>query len=147
MDKVSQALAEAALYTDGQEYTVIHLPLAAITAAAGVLAEIGEAFSVVIADKDEVTLILAREIWDDFKQARLPERQVAPEPFRLVTFDLPLTMDLVGFMAAVSGALAEAGVPLLAFSAYARDHLLVPAAQFDTAWAALKTLKALQSGA
>jgi hypothetical protein len=46
---------------------------------------------------------------------------------------------LIGFMALVSRFLAEAGVSILALSAFERDHILVPAAQFQTAWDVLRS--------
>ncbi len=138
MSNLDRALAEMQLYTDGLEYMVIHAPPAGVMAAAGVLAETREPFGAVMVDKDEVTLILAAEVWPNY-QHRLPDHEAAG-PFRLITFDTPLALDLVGFLAAVSRALADAGVPLMAFSAYQRDHLLVPAHQFDAAWAALQAL-------
>jgi len=140
MDPARQALASAVLYVDGLDYALIHLPAPAITAAAGVLAEIGEPFSALIVDKDEVTLVLPDEDWQDFK-ARLPDHHAAG-PFRLITFDLPLALDLVGFLALVSRALADAGVTVLAFSAFERDHLLVPASQLEQAIAALRETQA-----
>ncbi len=141
LQDLTQIMADLPLYTDGQEYVVVHLPSAALTAAAGVLAEARAPFGAVLVDKDEVTLILEDGRWEDLK-ARLPGHE-STGPHRLITFDLPLDMGLIGFMAAVSRALAEAGVPILALSAYRRDHLLVPVAQFDTAWAALKALSAV----
>lgn len=140
MDPAQQALASAALYVDEADYALIHLPAPAITAAAGVLAEIGEPFSALVVDKDEVTLVLPEEDWQGFK-ARLPDHRAAG-PFRLITFDLPLALDLVGFLALVSRALADASVTVLAFSAFERDHLLVPANQFEQAVAALREAQA-----
>ncbi len=130
------ALRSAQLYTDDILYCLVHLPPGAITAAAGVLAEIGTPFSALIADKDEVTLLVPQEAWDDFAR-RLPDHEVQAG-YRLITFDLVLDMNLVGFLALVSQILAGAGVPLLALSAYQRDHILVQAAHFDAAWAALR---------
>lgn len=142
MDAAQQALAASPLAVDEQEYTLIHLPAAAITAAAGVLAEIGEPFSTLIADKDEVTLVLPDDAWREF-QARLPDHR-ATGPFRLITFDAPLPPDLVGFLALISHALAGAGVTILALSAFERDHLLVPADQLERA---VTTLRAAQARA
>nr|PZN52048.1 MAG: hypothetical protein DIU68_15355 [Chloroflexota bacterium] len=45
-------------------------------------------------------------------------------------------------MARVSAALAEAGISILPFAAHTRDHLLVPADQFDKARATLEKLRA-----
>ena len=140
MDPAQQALVNAALYVDESDYALIHLPAPAITAAAGVLAEIGEPFSALIVDKDEITLVLPDGDWQGFK-ARLPDHR-ATGPFRLITSDTPLALDLVGFLALVSRALAEADVTMLAFSAFERDHLLVPASQLERAVAALRAAQA-----
>ncbi len=130
------ALRHAQLYTDDILYCLVHLPPGAITATAGVLAEIGTPFSTLIADKDEVTLLVPQDAWDDFAH-RLPKHEVQAG-YRLITFDLVLDVNLVGFLALVSQILADAGVPLLALSAYQRDHILVQAGHFDAAWAALR---------
>jgi hypothetical protein len=131
----TQALIQCKLYTDEFDYILIHLPPAAIMAAAVVLAEISEPFGALIADKDEVTLLLAQDDWNAYKH-RLPDH-VTTGPYRLITFDLELDPDLIGFMALVARILAEAGVSILAFSAYARDHIFVHSDHFQTAWDAL----------
>jgi hypothetical protein len=133
----TQAFSQAALYTDGIEYRLVHLPPTDLPAAGALLAEIGSPFCALIADKDEITLLLAQPIWERVA-ARFPDHRVAA-PYRLITFDLPLDFELVGFMALVSAILAEARVSILAISAFERDHIFVPAASFQTAWDALKT--------
>jgi hypothetical protein len=134
------ALSQATLYTDEVLYTLVHLPAPAITAGAGVLAEVGAPFSALIVDKDEVTLVLPQETWPEFAR-RLPDHRTA-DGYRLITFDLSLDLALIGFMALVGRILAEAGVSILALSAFERDHILVPAAQFQAAWDALRAAQA-----
>jgi hypothetical protein len=129
-------LSQATLYTDDVLYTLVHLPAPAITAGAAVLAEVGAPFSALVVDKDEVTLVLPQDAWPEFAH-RLPDHRTA-DGYRLITFDLPLDPTLIGFMALVSRILAEAGAPILALSAFERDHILVPAAQFQAAWDALR---------
>ncbi|MCD4687145.1 MAG: ACT domain-containing protein, partial [Anaerolineae bacterium] len=75
--------------------------------------------------------------WEFFHQ-RLPEHTVMDNTYRLLTFDLPLESDLIGFMALVSKILAGAGVSILPIAAYHRDHVLVTETQFQTAWDALQ---------
>lgn len=144
MDAAHQALAKAALFTDERLYTLVHLPAAAITAAAGVLAEWGEPFGALIVDKDEVTLVLSEDAWQEF-QHRLPDHRTAG-PYRLLTFDMPLALDMIGFLALVSRVLADAGIPLLAVSAFERDHLLIPADHFPRALSALQHAQAQIAG-
>lgn len=135
-----QALQSATLYTDDERYRIIQLPLNRITAAAGVLAEVREPFAALIIDKDEVSLVLTEGDLEDFAR-RLRDFKPSEAAYRLITFDLPLDPNLVGFMAAISGALADAGVTILPFAAFSRDHLLVTVEQFDLAWTTLERLR------
>ena len=57
-----------------------------------------------------------------------------------ITLQVPSALDGVGLTAAVSGALARAGIPCNVVAATHRDHLFVPE---DRAEAALATLRAL----
>ncbi|MBC7813669.1 MAG: ACT domain-containing protein [Burkholderiales bacterium] len=138
---IEQALAAAKLYSDGQQYVLARLPLAAITAAAGVIAEMSEPFCALIVDKDEVTLLLPEVALADFAR-RLPGHTASPDKLRLITFDVVLEPTLVGFMARVTAALAAANVTVFPYAAFSRDHLFVPTTQYDSAIAALKKLGA-----
>lgn len=141
MSTAAQAFKNAALYTDDTLYRVIQLPAPAIWAAASVLATVAEAFSAIIADKDEVTLVLSSERWEMVSD-RLPDHVLMDDEYRLITFDLPLEPDLIGFMALVSQILADANVSILPLAAFSRDHILVTDAQFQQAW---DTISAAQS--
>ena len=86
-------------------------------------------------DRWEVTLLLD-EI--DFEAMRVGLREAKIERgFRLLSFDIELDFSVVGFFAFISQKLAEKGIPIVAASAFSRDHLLVK--QEDLA----KTLKVL----
>ncbi len=135
MSSAAEIFAQTPLYTDHKLYRLIQGHPRAITAAAGILAEIGDPFSALIVDKDEVTLLLPDEEWQMFAH-RLPDHQ-SGGVYRLITFDQVLEPDLVGFMAVITQVLADAQVSILALSAFARDHLLVSDAQFGAAWTAL----------
>jgi hypothetical protein len=60
--------------------------------------------------------------------------------WRMITFDMVLPLSLVGFFAAVSGALAEAGVNIFTISAYTTDHVFVKNPKLGTAIQALEKL-------
>jgi hypothetical protein len=137
---VEQALQQAKLYTDNTLYSLIHLPPNGIMTAAGVLAQVGEPFGALIADKDEVTLVIPAELVEDFAN-RLREKRIGETDYRLITFDVELEPTLIGFMARIASALADAGVSILPFAAFSRDHLLVPADKFETSWNTLKKLQ------
>ena len=93
-----------------------------------------------VVEPDTLTLIVAENEWramsPGFSHARIVRH------YRVISFDLDLPAELVGFMAAISGALADAGVPLLAVCGYTKDHLLVREEHLEAALGALEALVA-----
>jgi len=73
-------------------------------------------------DKWEVTMLID-EI--DFKTVHYAIRNAKTQGnFRLLSFDVELNFETVGFLAKISKILAEANVSIVALSAFSRDHLL-----------------------
>lgn len=140
MQTVEQALADMTLYSDDNLYVIVKLPARAITLAAGIIAEVADPFSALIVDKDEVSIMIVDEAVEEF-ETRFVNHEIGSEKYRLITFEIALDLSLVGFMARVSDALATAGVPIMTYAAYTRDHLLVPENKFDTAMQTLENLK------
>jgi hypothetical protein len=54
-----------------------------------------------------------------------------------LTLDAVFPLDVVGVLAVVSGALADLGVPVMAFASHDTDHFLVPTATVGRVLAAL----------
>jgi hypothetical protein len=141
---VEQALAQAELYSDDYVYRFIKLPSNAITAAAGVVAQAGNPFTALLVDKDEVTLMLEDEDYEEYKK-RLLSHKVSETRYRLITFDVVLESTLVGFMARVTRALAEAKISVMPFAAFSRDHIFVSETDFQKAMQVLQELKSTNS--
>lgn len=80
-------------------------------------------FLQLISEPQQLTLLLPERDWNELRPAFAQASVQAP--LRVISFGLDLPPDLVGFMATVSAALAQAGVPLLAVCAFSQDHLLV----------------------
>ncbi|MCY3833216.1 MAG: ACT domain-containing protein [Chloroflexi bacterium] len=135
-----EVLRQATLYSDDRDYRILRLPSNAITLAAGILAEVGAPFTGLVADKDEVTLLLPDEAMAAF-EARLRLAKKSEQKYRLITFDAQLQPDLVGFIARIAQALAAAGIPILTYAAFSRDHVLVPAGCVHRALLALRELQ------
>ncbi|RLI83599.1 ACT domain-containing protein [Archaeoglobales archaeon] len=74
-------------------------------------------FFALINDGREITVVAEEE--------KLPEGLEAERGFRLITFETVLPFDMVGFIARISRVLAEKNVPILVFSSYSTDHILV----------------------
>ena len=137
---VKEALSAATFITDDERNRLVKLAPRAITVAAGVIAEIGQPFCALIVDRDEVTLMIPDDAVVDFAK-RLREHELG-ETYRLITVDAELAPDLIGFMAVLSQALADAHVGVFPYAAYTRDHIMVPELQLTLALEALEQLKA-----
>jgi hypothetical protein len=94
-----------------------------------------EPFACVLHDPCETTLIVRTAL-----AAALPEPATLLGDRRVILLEGTLPDDLVGFMAAVSAALAEGGIWVLALGAATRDHLLVGDDRLADALAALHAL-------
>ena len=57
-----------------------------------------------------------------------------------ITFEAPMGWEVVGFLARVTGALAEAGIPIGAVCGYSRDHLFVARRHREQAERVLRSL-------
>ena len=99
------------------------------------LAGVVAPFIQLITEPDLLTLLLPQSDWRSLKPA-FPHARVQA-PFRVISFDLDLPDDLVGFLAVASRALAEAGVPILAICGYTKDHILVREEHLERALTAL----------
>ena len=82
-----------------------------------------ESVFMLLRDGREVTLLCEEDDWRAMRHAARDAK--AEGDFRLVTFDIELPWDVVGFLAHVTRILAEAAVPVGALSAFTRDHLLI----------------------
>jgi hypothetical protein len=138
---IQEVLKAAILYSDGYFYRFISLPPNAIIVAASVVAEAANPFTALLVDKDEVTLMLEDEDFAEYGK-RLLGSKVSETRYRLITFDVELEPTLVGFMAKISTALADANITIMPFAAFSRDHLFVQEADFEKAIAVLEGLKA-----
>ncbi len=74
-------------------------------------------------DGREVTLLLDDPDFDTIRHA-IRDANIE-KGFRLITFDVVLDLNVVGFIAKVSEILADAGISIVTLSAFSRDHLLV----------------------
>ena len=137
---IQEAFKEAQFFTDEQEYIIIKLPAKAITVAAGIVAESSLPFCALIVDKDEVSLMIVENAIEEFAN-RLTNSQISEASYRLITIEAELDLEMVGFMATVSKALADANVNIMTYAAYTTDHFLVPSEKFDTAMTVLKQLQ------
>src|SRR5262249_51741230 len=123
------------LYMPETRYAVASLPLEHYSEAVACLGQI-EDFVSLTRDKDEITLIVSEEIWHRL-EPRFP-CAVAQDKRRMIRFDTVLDFSVVGFIAEISRALAEADISILGLSTYRTDTVFVHESRFADAVNAIK---------
>ena len=76
---------------------------------------------VTIQDKSEITVVIDQDKLESHKDDLVE----TDKDWKIITFDMLLPIDMVGWIAKVSNILADEGVSILIFSAYSTDHVLV----------------------
>jgi len=84
-------------------------------------------------EAEGITLIVER---NTAEQAGLPYTFVS----RMITLTVHSSLEAIGFLAAITRALADAGISVNPVSAYYHDHLFVPLEKADQAMRLLTTL-------
>src|SRR3989304_8785356 len=79
--------------------------------------DFSDKFFAIVKDDKEVTVVA--------KEGTKLESTSEERFFRLITFDVVLPLSLTGFLSHVCTLLSCEEVPILAFSAYSTDHILV----------------------
>ncbi|MEP7271451.1 MAG: ACT domain-containing protein [Acidobacteriota bacterium] len=123
------------LYLPETRFVVVSLSLTLYTEVLESLMGV-EGFTSLTRDKDEITLILSEDEWGRIS-SRFSTAQVLPRR-RMIAFDTVLDFTVVGFIAEISRALAEAGISILNTSTYRTDIVFVDDSRFDAAVAAIK---------
>lgn len=95
----------------------------------------GDASYMLMRDAYEVTLVLNETDWRTMRHAARDAK--VESGFRLVTLNIQLGWQVVGFLALVTKIMAEAGIAVGAISAFSRDHLLIKQDDLGTALRAL----------
>jgi hypothetical protein len=89
-------------------------------------------------EQEGTTLVLRRE---EAESAALSYQFSS----RLITLTVHSSLDAVGFLAAVTARLAEAGIAVNAVSAFYHDHLFVPESRAEEAFGLLQNMSASES--
>lgn len=113
------------------------------TGSSDTLAELSRSGTALVAtfvESEGVSLILERT-------AALRAGLAYIYPCRLITLTVHSSLDAIGFVAAVTSALATAGISVNPVSAYHHDHLLVAADRANDALAVLERVSAIARSA
>jgi hypothetical protein len=105
------------------DYLLVSLPHAALKQAALLAAAGTGQFAALVVEKEGVSLTLPREAWAEASQKF--HALAAAGPYRVVTLDLEIDLNVSGYLLPAAERLAQAGIAIVAQCAFRMDHLLI----------------------
>jgi hypothetical protein len=135
--ELQEAVAQTHLSTDGYGYIFLCFPLGQWETAQQWLISSNTPIFCTLRDDREFSLMLKQEHWKIAPPTLKKAASVSPIYSR-ITFDVVLGFDLVGYLNVMTQVLASINIPILAFSAFSRDHIFIQQADFERAYAVLQ---------
>ena len=131
-----QCWARTELQVDPEPYVFARLDVRAGQEVASTLAAASSSCAVWMRVGEELTIACTESVARSSEVlARAEERS---GPYRRIALDVEVPLDVCGYLAPAAQKLADAGIAILPFAAWSRDHLLVRADQLELA---LRTLE------
>jgi hypothetical protein len=125
-EELKQLLTRTNLVVFPEDFVVVYLPV-------GIKAIPGEwflpattRFAVVIQEPKVITMVVPRGKW--LRMQNMFENYEVEGPFKVICFDVKLSMVASGYMAAIGSVLTEANLSSVPISSFKHDHILVPKA-------------------
>ena len=135
-DRARALWARTRVHVWPERYVLASLPVARLVEAAPLLARAGDAFAALVRERDEVSLTLPESLRAE--ASSLADRVAVP--YRVLTIDLELELDVIGYLAPALERLAAAGVTIVPQCGFRTDHLLELDRDLPAARAALDAL-------
>jgi hypothetical protein len=122
------AWARAKVLVWPERYVLATFPVDRLPEVAALVGSSRGGFVALVVERDEVSLTTSETSWG---AARVGAARSAG-PYRVVTVDVDLDLDLCGFLAPLATRLAEAGVAIVPQCAFRKDHILVRDEDLDS---------------
>jgi hypothetical protein len=139
-DRARELWAKTQIRVWPESVVLVSLPVERAAEAASLAGRASPGFVALMVERDEVSLTVPETLWRS--EPLRHDASAEAGPFRVITFDLDLDLEVCGYLAPAAVALASAGVPIVPQCAYRTDHLLVASEKLDAAVAALDALVA-----
>ena len=136
--ELKKTLARTNLIVLPEDYVVVYLPV-------GIKAIPGEwfrpattRFAAVIQEPKLITMVIPRQKW--LRMQNMFEKFDVNGPYKVVSFDVKLSLVVRGYMAAIGSVLRESKISALPISSFKHDHIIVPKAELPHAVKVLRNL-------
>jgi hypothetical protein len=135
--ELKKLLTRTNLVVFPEDYVIVYLPI-------GIHAIPGEwfrpattRFAAVIQEPKLITMVVPRRKW--LRMQNMFDRYDVSGPYKVISFDVKLSLVTSGYMAAIGLVLRESKLSALPISSFKHDHIIVPKAELP------RTVKVLRN--
>jgi|WetSurMetagenome_2_1015567.scaffolds.fasta_scaffold01279_2 hypothetical protein len=135
--ELKELLAHTNLVVFPEDYVIVYLPI-------GIKAIPGEwfrpattRFAVVIQEPRVITMVVPRRKW--LRMQGMFDKYDVNGPFKVISFDVKLSLVATGYMCAIGSVLTEANINAFPISSFRGDHVIVPKADLPRTIKTLRT--------
>ena len=122
--ELKKLLTRTNLVVFPEDYVIVHLPI-------GIQAIPGEwfrpattRFAAVIQEPKLITMVVPRRKW--LRMQNMFDRYDVSGPYKVISFDVKLSLVTSGYMAAIGSVLRESKLSALPMSSFKHDNIIVP---------------------
>jgi hypothetical protein len=143
-DRARDVWARARVHVWPERYRLVSLPPERLADAAALAGRAAGGFAGLVLERDEVSLAVPEDLWRESPLRGHARNEAGP--YRAITLDIDVDLDVTGYLAPAATLLAEAGVSIVPICAFLKDHLLVQERDLQRALAVLHDLIARSRG-
>ena len=136
--RTSEIWARTTLRLWPEHYVLASLEPGLLGRAAALAGRAKGTFVALLLERDEVSLVVSEELWNG--GALEAGCRAVARPFRVLTLDCDVDLEVTGYFAPAAERLARAGIPIVPACGYLKDHILVREQDAGRALAVLEEL-------
>jgi len=129
--ELKELLTRTNLVVLPEDYVIVYLPVNIKAISGEWFRPSTTRFAAVIQEPKLITMVLTRQKW--MRMQNMFERYDVSGPFKVVSFDVKLSLVAKGYMAAIGSVLTESRISALPISSFKHDHIIVPKAELPRA--------------
>jgi len=122
--ELKKLLAQTNLVVFPEDYLIVYLPVDIHAISGEWFRPATTRLAAVILEPNLITMVLPRQKW--LRMKSMFEKCEVHGPFKVISFDMKLSLVAKGYMAAIGSVLTEAKVGALPISSFKYDHIIVP---------------------
>lgn len=129
--ELKELLARTKLVVFPEDYVIVYLPINVKTIPGEWFRPSTTRFATIIQEPKLITLVVPRQKW--LRMQSMFEEFDLNGPYKVISFDVKLSLVASGYMAAIGSVLRESKISALPISSFKHDHIIVPKAELPRA--------------